>query len=40
MARIEKETRVKGYKYKVIDKFKITKFFPTYRAALAYFLTL
>ena len=40
MAKIEKITRIKGYKYKVTTAQKINYFFTDYRAALAYFLTL
>ena len=40
MAKIEKVTKIKNYQYKVIDRYKATFYFKTYRAALAYFLTL
>ena len=39
MARIEKENKIKNFSYKVIDRYKATFYFKTYRAALAYFLT-
>lgn len=40
MARIEKVTKIKNYRYQVITKNKAHYYFKNYRAALAYFLTL
>ena len=39
MPKIEK-TRILNRPYVVIDRYKAKTFFATYRAALAYFLTL
>lgn len=36
MSRIEKFTKVKGFNYRVIDRFKGVHFFKTYREALAF----
>ena len=38
MAKIEKVTRVQGYKFAVIDRFKTWHYFATYRDALAFVL--
>ena len=36
MARIEKVTKVHGYKWAVIDAFKCYHYFKTYRDAVAF----
>lgn len=38
MAKIEKVTKVKGYKFAVIDRFHAWHYFKTYRDALAFVL--
>lgn len=38
MAKIEKVTMVKGYKFAVVDRFKSWHYFATYREALAFVL--
>lgn len=38
MAKIEKFGKVKGYNWRVVDKFHTFHLFKTYREALAFFL--
>ena len=38
MAKIERFNKVKGYNYRVIDRYKTAHFFRTYRDALAFCL--
>lgn len=40
MAKIEKVTKIKNYKWEVVTPQKIHYYFTSYRAALAFLLTL